>query len=164
MRRRVSGNDDELTLVAVNNLAMTHQDMRNFAAALPLMQESLDGSHRTQGSDSINTIYMYGTSNLAVVHGNMGNHDLAPPLSMEALETCRRVFGSQHPQTHESAGNMGVLLLAMDDDAAAAPLLREAVQGLTAVYGAEHRLVQHYQGQCASAWRSTATASRFMER
>ena len=33
----------------------------------------------------------------------------------------------------------------MGDDAAAAPLLREAVQGLTDVYDAEYSLVHHFQ-------------------
>ena len=36
-------------------------------------------------------------------------------------------------------------MIKMGDDAAAAPLLREAVQGLTDVYDAEHPMVRHLQ-------------------
>ena len=84
--------------------------------------------------------------NLAGVHSSMGNYDLAMPLRRETLETCRRVLGSQHPVTHEKAGDLGQLVFDMGDGAAAAPLLREAVQGLTAVCSAEHRLVHTFWG------------------
>ena len=49
------------------------------------------------------------------------------------------------PQTLTSAGNLGQLLFELGDKTAAAPLLREAVEGLTAVYSADHSLVRHYQ-------------------
>ena len=41
--------------------------------------------------------------------------------------------------------HLGVLLFEMGDKTPAAPLLREAVEGLTAVYSADHSLVRHYQ-------------------
>ena len=41
--------------------------------------------------------------------------------------------------------HLGVLLFEMGDKTPAAPLLREAVEGLTAVYSADHSLVHHYQ-------------------
>ena len=67
--------------------------------------------------------------NLAGVHSRMGNKDLALSLRREVLEICQRVLGSRHSQTHRAAGNLGISLFDMSDDAAAAPLLREAVQG-----------------------------------
>ena len=76
------------------------------------------------------------------MYSRMGNHDLELPL--EALEISRRVLGS-HPQTQESAGNLGTVLFTAGDETAAAPLLREAVQGLMAVYRAEHPLVGRFQ-------------------
>ena len=60
-------------------------------------------------------------------------------------ERSRRVFGGGHPQTLQNVGDLGILLFDMGDDAAAAPLLREAVQGLMDVYSAEHPLVRHFQ-------------------
>ena len=90
----------------------------------------------------------------------MGTYDLALPVMRECLETCRRLLGSQHPDTHQSAGDLGKLSVKMRDDPAAAPLLQEAVQGLTAVYSAEHRLVLHYQsGIDALTERQAATAA-----
>jgi hypothetical protein len=71
--------------------------------------------------------------------------DLALPLRRECMERSRRVFGPHHPDTLEHTGDLGQLLFDMDDSAAAAPLLREAVQGLTDVYSAEHPHVRHYQ-------------------
>jgi hypothetical protein len=48
----------------------------------------------------------------------------------------------------------------MGDDAAAAPLLREAVQGLADVYSAEHPHVHRYQGVLdRSAERQAANAA-----
>ena len=81
------------------------------------------------------------------MHSNTGNYDLALPLDREGLEISRRVLGPQHPQTLEGQGNLGIMLINMGDDAAAAPLLREAVQGLTEVYSAEHSQVRHFQGE-----------------
>ena len=132
MRRRERGNDHIETLVAMGNLTVTHQNMGDYAAALPLLQEALEATIVSMG-------------NLAVVLANMRKPDLSLRLRKEASEICRRVFGGQHPQTHQAAGNCGVLLFKMGDKAAAAPLLREAVQGLTAVYSTEHRLVRHFQ-------------------
>lgn len=75
----------------------------------------------------------------------MGNRNLALPLGKERLERSRRVLGSQHPDTHKPAGDQGVLAFIICDDAAATPLLREAVLGLTAVYGTGHHHMRHYQ-------------------
>ena len=74
----------------------------------------------------------------------MGNDDLALPLRREAFEVSRGLSpcaSQPASQTQESAGDLGQLLVEMGDEAAGAPLLWEAVQGLTAVYGAVHHLI-----------------------
>lgn len=55
MHRCVYGNDHQMTLATICNLAATHRDMCDNAAALPLMQEALDGTRHTLGSDHIRT-------------------------------------------------------------------------------------------------------------
>ena len=71
------------------------------------------------------------------------------------------MFGSQHPETHERAGNLGRLFYNMNDHAAAAPLLREAVQGFTAVHSADHHLVHDVQGTLdrLAAWQAASAAA-----
>ena len=49
------------------------------------------------------------------------------------VEGSRRLLGSQHPETLIFAGDLGEMSCIMGDHAAAAPLLEEAVEGLSAL-------------------------------
>ena len=59
-------------------------------------------------------------------------------LYREALEGLRETLGSRHPDTLNSISNLGVLLLAKGDLAAAEPLLREALEGRRATLSSGH--------------------------
>ena len=59
-----------------------------------------------------------------------------------------------------TAGNLGIMLFNMTDNAAAEPLLREAMlQGLAEVYSAESESEEETT-VCTSGWRSAAEGSR----
>ena len=60
----------------------------------------------------------------------------------EAVEGYRRLLGSQHEDTLVAVGQLGKLLYKMGDHAAAAPLLQEAVQGLSALSADEANMQQ----------------------
>ena len=56
----------------------------------------------------------------------------------EALEGRRETLGDQHPKTLTSIGNLGMLLMAKGDLAAAEPLLRKALEGRRETLGDQH--------------------------
>ena len=124
-------------MAAVSNLAVTRMDMKNYAAALPLMIETLERRRRLKGDDSANALLSIG--NLAELHNKMGHHDLALPLCRDGLQRSRRVLGDCHPVTLHTMHQMGVVLCSgVSDSAAGIALLEEVVAGRTAVLGADH--------------------------
>ena len=58
--------------------------------------------------------------------------------SVLALEMKRETLGDRHPSTLNSTNNLGWLLYAKGDLAAAEPLLREALEGRRALLGSGH--------------------------
>lgn len=158
--REVDGDEDENTLLSMNNLAALHQKMGNYQMALPLFEEALGTQRRILGRDSPDALRTM--SNLAILHLRTGNFDRALPLATESLKTRQRVLGVDHVDTLESVHNMGLLRWHMAhgeyvsfskvdefmgscklrDLKASGDFIKTAAEGYTRVLGNQHDLTK----------------------
>ena len=139
VRQRLGGSSDLGYLSAAGNLALTLKNLGNYAESLPLFLDVLchERSIMSRGDASPagpHTVML----NLAGLHNAMGNHQLAVDLSAEVWEIRQRVLGSQHPETLTCLERLGASMCMLGDYAAGLPMLRAALDGLTAVCGSEH--------------------------
>eukprot|EP01043_Picozoa_sp_COSAG02_P003297 COSAG02_NODE_80_length_40128_cov_591.169002_15_plen_601_part_00 len=136
--RRVLGSKHEDTLRAIEGLAITHQRMNNNHLALPLWQEAVTARRQTLGNGALSTgkqkvQTLNAIRSLAGTYANLCENEMALPLFKEALKGKRQLLGNQHEGTVVAVGNLGQVLCHMGDHATAAPLLQEAVEGLSAL-------------------------------
>ena len=75
---------------------------------------------------------------LAQICIHMDMHDLARPFVVQVFDTRSRLLGSRHQDTLNALASLGALLVNEGDHVVAAERLKEAVDGLTEVCGAEH--------------------------
>jgi hypothetical protein len=127
--------EDEERLVAADNYGGALQDARDYAGALPLLDEVLVVSRRVDGDDDINTCVSM--CNLAALLSDMGRPREALPLLEEALATQHRTLGSEHTDSIRTAGNLAVLYMGMSDLQRSKPLMEETCSAWRRVAGEE---------------------------
>ena len=105
------------------------------ALSLELLSARLQ-AERTGGGDLSFTLSTLASE----LHAQGKYHEAGPYvlLCREALEVQRETLGDRHPRTLFSINNLGRLLYAKGDLAAAEPLYHEALKGLRETLGSRH--------------------------
>ena len=134
--RRILGDDDPSTLMAIANLGNLLHAQGDLATAEPLYREVLEGSRRARGGDHPDTLIA--VSNLSALLLEQGRLTEAEPLAREALEGHRRVYGDVHPDTLWALIDMGYLLKEQGEHPQAEALYREAIEGSHETLGDDH--------------------------
>jgi hypothetical protein len=127
----VQGDENDITLLAIEGLARTHQQMDNYHLALPLYQLQYD-TRRTMENARAEDTLLSGLQ-LASVFEGLHEFERALPLRREGAEGYRQLLGSHHEYTLDAVGRLGQLHSNMGNHTDAAPLLQEAVDGLSAL-------------------------------
>lgn len=107
-------------------LGLLYKDMGNYAAAEPLIRESLEAKLERFGRDSTPVARSY--LNLAKLHTDSGAFTEAEAACRTALELSTLVFGEEHRNTARPMTLLGRILVAVGRYAEAEPLLRRALE------------------------------------
>jgi tetratricopeptide (TPR) repeat protein/CHAT domain-containing protein len=134
--KRSRGPEHPETAVALNNLGVIFQEIRDYARAEPLLQEALQIRQKVLGPEDPDTAETL--DNLGGLYWAIGNYAKSEPLFKEALEIHQKVLGREHRLTAKSLNNLAKLYRAMGDYAKAEPLLKEALEIRQKVLGPEH--------------------------
>ena len=127
--------EDEERLAAADRYGGALLAARDYAGALPLLEEVLAVSRQVDGDDDINTCVSM--CNLAALLSDMGRPRRALPLLEEALATQRRTLGGEHTDSVRTAGNLAVLHMDMGELQRSKPLMEQACATWRRVAGAE---------------------------
>ncbi|MCI0458203.1 MAG: serine/threonine-protein kinase, partial [Gemmataceae bacterium] len=136
IRRRVRGEEDPETLIAMNNLGLLYGSQNRYAQAEPLYTKALEIRRRVLGEEHPDTVQSM--NNLAMLHRAQGRYAQAEPLYTKALEVFRRVLGAEHPSTLTAMNNLAGLYAAQHRYAEAEPLLTSALEARRRLLGEEH--------------------------
>jgi tetratricopeptide (TPR) repeat protein len=131
----LAGPRDEMTLVAVGNLADAYLTAGDLVRAVPLFERVLTGSRRAWGRRHPYTLRAM--SNLAGAYRVAGDFARATKLHEKVLAIRRRA-GASDLKTLRSLNNVGLTHLEAGDLHRATPMLEEALAGLRAAFGDEH--------------------------
>ena len=108
VRQRTLGDEHPDTLDSITNLGLQHNEMGDFASALPLGVEAVSAFRRTLGDGVAQSAEaLYSISCLGAVHNSLRNYDAARPLLEEALEARRPLLGEGHLETMNSIHLLG---------------------------------------------------------
>jgi serine/threonine protein kinase/tetratricopeptide (TPR) repeat protein len=98
------GPDHPDTLMSMNNLANSYDDLGRDAEALRLREETLELRQAKLGPDHLDTLKSM--NNLANSYADLGRHAVALKLREETLELCKAKLGPDHPLTLDSMHNL----------------------------------------------------------
>ncbi|MDS4056358.1 CHAT domain-containing tetratricopeptide repeat protein [Accumulibacter sp.] len=132
----VLGADHPDTATSLNNLAMLHYALGDYARAEPVLQRALAISERVLGADHPDTATSL--NNLALLYNSLGDYGRAEPLYQRALAISEQVLGADHPATAKSLSSLAMLYHALGDYGRAEPLLQRSLAIHEQVLGAEH--------------------------
>ncbi len=136
-RRRLLGDENPETLLAINNMGSILEAKGDLARAEKLYQEAVDKNRRVLGLDDPDTLRSMG--NLGNFYRAQGKLADAEPLAREALEGMRRVLGVEHRDTLIAMNTYGYLLIEQGKAKDAEPYWREAYETGTRVFGPDDR-------------------------
>lgn len=131
--RRAHGEHHEVTITALNNLALTLKKQQKLAEAKPLYDASLAASESTYGPEHPLTLNAMG--NVASLVQAMGNHVEAHALYLETIEAQRRVLGADHPDVISTLHNLATLAQVRERYDEAEAYFREALAAAERVHG-----------------------------
>jgi len=134
-RRRELDDEDDLTLVSINNLALLRQRMGDLEAAEALYREALEARRRTLGDEDDRTLTpMVNFGNLL---RSQGRFEEAEPLLETVVDGRRKIFGDEDRLTLIAINSFGYLRIAQGRYDEAEPYWREAYETGLRVFGAE---------------------------
>jgi tetratricopeptide (TPR) repeat protein len=136
IRRAALGEVHPDYAASLNNLALLHKEMGDYAAALRLLEWAVEISRAARGDAHPECARSLG--NLAAVHQEMGDHAAARPLQERAAEIFRAALGEAHPAYARSLHNLAVVHQEIGDYAAALPLCRKVAEIFRAALGEAH--------------------------
>ncbi|MCG3125288.1 MAG: Serine/threonine-protein kinase PknD [Phycisphaerae bacterium] len=114
-------NRDAHAAVALNELGYYYSEAGNKSAAVRHYQAAYDIWHA--GTDR-GGFYVTLVNNLGEVYRALGRLDEAEPFVRESLELATREYGARSFESARAQNNLGMLLMARSDFAAAEPVLR----------------------------------------
>jgi SAM-dependent methyltransferase len=145
VRRRMLGDEHPDTLDSVTNLALQHNEMGNFDAALPLAVEAVESARRTLGEKVLQSAEaLVSISCLGAVHNSLRNFDLARALHEEALSARRQLLGDGHLECMNSTHLLGLSVFGQGEHQAGLELLERAAAQARKVLGESHPSSRHF--------------------
>ena len=133
---RVLGEEHEVTLASMNNLALTLETQGDLPGAGRLQERVLEVNVRTLGNENIRTLASM--NNLAKTLGEQGDCAGARPLQERVAELITRLCGEDDPRTLRAMNNLAGTLRAQGDHVGAQRLLERVLEVMTRVLGEEH--------------------------
>jgi tetratricopeptide (TPR) repeat protein len=106
MWRAALGEEHELTLAAMTNLALCYQGIGNIKKALDMEEKVLNVHRRILGPEHLNT--QKTATNLAGSYRKAGRYNEALELNKQVLEVKMRVFGPEELTTLITMGNLAI--------------------------------------------------------
>ena len=134
-RERLGGGDEH-TLTAATHHAAALRQMRRYADARDLDQDTLDRRRRMLGADHPDTLRS--ASCLAGDLRGLGEMQAARDLDQDTLNRHRRVLGADHPDTLRSAHNLANVLRGLGEVRAARDLDQNTVARRRRTLGTDH--------------------------
>jgi len=96
-RNKIPGVKHPDTVMAMADLAETHQNLGKYREAEKLQMQVLDASNRILGVDHPDTINAM--ADLAATYQNLGKYREAEKLQMQVLDASNRILRVDHPDT-----------------------------------------------------------------
>jgi tetratricopeptide (TPR) repeat protein/CHAT domain-containing protein len=109
----------------LNFLAIIHEEQRDYAGAIPILEEALAIRRTIAPADDTEIVRVL--TNLGAQHVALGQQREARPFFAEALAIRERVLGVEHPGVAETLGYLAGTYLNAGEPAAAAPLYARAL-------------------------------------
>lgn len=159
-RRTINGPDHPTTLLAMNTLSLLLGDLRRDDESLAMARTVYDAANAKLGADHPATSAYLNNLGQALVRS--GKLDEAERVFREDLANQRRLRGPMSKEVMTSLTNLGLMLLydrKKPDEAL--PLLKQALDGLTATMPAGHWMIAAetgYVGECLQALGQMAEA------
>ncbi|MBL8803517.1 MAG: serine/threonine protein kinase [Planctomycetes bacterium] len=136
LRRKVYGDDGELTLRSMKDLGILLWHLGRYAEAEPLYREVLERCTRAHVDDA--EIASSARDSLAVLLHDVGRSAEAEPIARQALEERRSRLGEDHPDTLNSMSNLALVLEGLGRLSEAEALYRDTLARRRRVLGDEH--------------------------
>ncbi len=136
LAERELGQEHQITLTVLNNLAGLHLEHGHYDEAEPLYLRAIGSSERILGQDHPNTLHS--VNGLANLYHAQGRHDEAKRLHLRVLEARERVLGQDHPDTLGSVNNLAELYRAQGRYDEAEPLYLRALEASERILGQGH--------------------------
>ena len=152
--REKFGDQHPVTLTSINILGALLCEQGEFAAALPLLREALQGHRERLGDRHPDTLCCI--SNLAGLLHEKRDLVTAERLYREAIEGMREILGDRHPDTLCCISNLAALLHEKRDLVTAERLYREAIEGMREILGDRHPDTRCCISNLAALLRETA--------
>ncbi|RNC81398.1 MAG: serine/threonine protein kinase [Phycisphaera sp.] len=133
---RTLGSSDELSLVALNALAVIHSRRSEIEQAIQAYEESL--ALRRANYPTTHTMVATAASNLGSYLANLGYTTRAEPLLREALESRQQSLGENHPSTLITQAKLAGLLSRIGDYSNSQKLFESCIAGMTTEFGPVH--------------------------
>ena len=125
IQRRVLGDEDDLTLSSMNNLAMLHYRQAEACRPRPFRRRWWKSWRRLLGEENPKTITAM--NNLGLMYQALGQYSQAEPLYVKVVDLIRRVLGDEHPNTLTATANLAELCQRRGKYAKAEPLFARAL-------------------------------------
>lgn len=123
--RTHQGTDHPDYVIVLANLALLHKSAGDFAVAMPLYREAIEGWPPDLQE---RPAFTHALTALAQILQQRGDYAGAEPLYRRALEIRERTLGPDHPDYANSLNNLGSCLHAKGDLMAAESILRAALE------------------------------------
>ncbi|KAF5637859.1 kinesin light chain [Fusarium sp. NRRL 52700] len=134
--KRIWGEEHELTLNSMNDLALNYIHQLRDAEAEELLVRTLKISQRIQGDRHPDVLKTKG--NLVLTYLNQNQYDKAEEIGTEVVEGCKKVLGSEHPDTLLSMNILAWTYLEQGELGKAIDLQKKVLVGRKRVLGERH--------------------------
>jgi eukaryotic-like serine/threonine-protein kinase len=136
LRRRLQGEENSETLVAMNELARLYMVAGRSKEAEQLLRKILQLRRRLSGEESPGTSEVM--ADLATVYTNEGKYAEAEPLYVKVMDIKHRTAGDENPDTLTTINNLGILYRREGKYQQAEALYRKVFEISRRVLGEEH--------------------------
>jgi tetratricopeptide (TPR) repeat protein len=136
LRERTVGQEDPLTLTAMNNWAGVLRHQGKYAEAESMHRQTLATRQKVLGVDHASTLTTM--NNLALVLDSQGKYVEAESIHRQTLATREKVLGINHPSTLTTMNNLALGLYRQGKYAEAESIHRQTLATREKVLGIDH--------------------------
>ena len=145
VRRRTLGDDHPDTLDSITNLALQHNEMGDFSAALPLSLEAVSTFRRTLGADVAQSAEaLVSISCLGAVYNSLRDYNAARPLLEESFAARLALLGEGHLESMNVTHLLGACVFGQGEHEKGLELLERAAAQARRVLGDTHPSTRHF--------------------